>query len=151
MKILVAVCIILYMVFMGTVVTIGFLQKQQKEAAIPTPSHSNTSSNSTTDNSTSNTNTTDNTTTTSPSSTAKTFTAAQVATHNKPANCWLIIHGSVFDVTSFLDQHPGGMDVIIPYCGKDASQAFDTQGGRRGGHSSSAKALLQDYKVGTVQ
>lgn len=147
MKLIVTICIAVYMIFMGSVVMIGFVQKQQKEAAI---------TNSTTQPSVVNpqTNTSENnlsTTPTTPQPTTNIFTASQVATHNKPANCWITIHSNVYDVTSFLDQHPSGADVILPYCGKDATNAFETQDRRRGTHSQTARNLLAQYKVGTLQ
>lgn len=36
-------------------------------------------------------------------------------------SCWVIIKGEVYDVTDFLDDHPGGPDIILKYGGKDAT------------------------------
>ncbi|EER08178.1 cytochrome b5 isoform 1, putative, partial [Perkinsus marinus ATCC 50983] len=38
----------------------------------------------------------------------KTYTAAEVATHNSESDCWVIIGDEVYDVTEFLPDHPGG-------------------------------------------
>ena len=78
-----------------------------------------------------------------------TITATQVATHNNASDCWLIISGSVYDVTNFLAMHSGGPGQIIPYCGQDATVAFDTKGGR-GSHSQNAVNILSQYYVGTL-
>jgi cytochrome b involved in lipid metabolism len=142
LKYIVGAAIIVFIVYMGSVFVYGFLVKQQKENSVPTSATQNTPTNSSVDSGNTGTNTT-------PAS--KTFSKSEVATHNKQANCWLIINSSVYDITNFLDQHPGGIDVILPYCGKDATQAFNTQGGRGRGHSRSAVALLQDYLIGTFQ
>ena len=43
------------------------------------------------------------------------YTAAEVAQHNKVEDLWLIIHGRVYDVTKFVDEHPGGGEVSTPH------------------------------------
>jgi cytochrome b involved in lipid metabolism len=72
-----------------------------------------------------------------------------VAQHDTAADCWLIINNSVYDVSSYLASHPGGQSIVIPYCGKDATQAFDTKAGQ-GSHSSFASSQLSNYKIGTL-
>lgn len=41
------------------------------------------------------------------------ISAAEVAAHASPASCWAVFRGRVFDVTAFLDDHPGGADFIL--------------------------------------
>jgi cytochrome b involved in lipid metabolism len=41
-----------------------------------------------------------------------TFTIDQVAKHSKPGDNWIIIHGNVYNVTNFLNEHPGGKRVL---------------------------------------
>ncbi|KAJ7068640.1 FMN-dependent dehydrogenase-domain-containing protein [Mycena amicta] len=48
-----------------------------------------------------------------------------VAQHNSRQSCWIIVHGKVYDVTEFLDEHPGGSKIILKYAGKDATQEYD--------------------------
>ncbi|KKA28915.1 hypothetical protein TD95_002494 [Thielaviopsis punctulata] len=50
---------------------------------------------------------------------------AEVAKHNTAESCWVVIHGKVYDVTEFLDDHPGGKNIILKYAGRDASEEFD--------------------------
>jgi hypothetical protein len=47
----------------------------------------------------------------------KVFQFYEVETHGDPKDCWLIIHGKVYDVTKFLEHHPGGDDVLLSATG----------------------------------
>ena len=89
-------------------------------------------------------------TTGSGTTTTTTISAAQVAVHNSSSNCWVIVGTGVYNVTSYIPIHPGGPGQIIPYCGKDATVAFDTKGGR-GSHSQNAQNLLSNYYVGNFK
>ncbi|KAH9247567.1 hypothetical protein BASA81_014823 [Batrachochytrium salamandrivorans] len=53
------------------------------------------------------------------------ITSEQVALHNKAGDCWVIIHGMVYNLSEFLVEHPGGSKVILKQAGKDATVAFD--------------------------
>ncbi len=37
--------------------------------------------------------------------------------HMTEKSCWLAIHGNVYDVTNFLEEHPGGYDIILSSTG----------------------------------
>ncbi|KAL8139127.1 hypothetical protein V2J09_005128 [Rumex salicifolius] len=75
----------------------------------------------------------------------KVFTLADVAQHNTAKDCWLIIGGKVYDVTKFLEDHPGGDDVLIQATGKDATDDFEDIG-----HSSTARAMMDEMYVGDI-
>lgn len=81
--------------------------------------------------------------------TARTVTAAELAGHSSESDCWVAVAGSVYDVTAYIPNHPGGPGTIIPYCGKDATTAFETKGGM-GSHSPRAQAMLSTMLVGTL-
>lgn len=49
----------------------------------------------------------------------------QLLEHASRESCWLAIHGSVWDVTAFIDRHPGGAALILGQAGKDATQEYD--------------------------
>ncbi|KAJ6017261.1 hypothetical protein N7451_000640 [Penicillium sp. IBT 35674x] len=55
-----------------------------------------------------------------------TLTRADIEKHNSRKSCWVAIHGAVYDVTDFLDSHPGGAKVILRCAGKDATDDFDS-------------------------
>lgn len=56
---------------------------------------------------------------------AKSFTKEEVAKHTSDKDCWVILNDFVYDVTSFLDDHPGGKKAIMLYAGKDATKEFE--------------------------
>lgn len=41
----------------------------------------------------------------------------ELAKHNKQGDLWLAIHGKVYDVSAFMDDHPGGGDVLVDAAG----------------------------------
>lgn len=56
------------------------------------------------------------------------LTASVVATHKTQNNCWIIVSGKVYNVTSYINFHPGGTTAMVNQCGKDATVAFNTKG-----------------------
>ncbi|KAK4339434.1 hypothetical protein RND71_040896 [Anisodus tanguticus] len=69
----------------------------------------------------------------------------EVSEHNKKDDCWLVISGKVYDVTSFLDDHPGGDDVLLTATGKDATDDFEDVG-----HSDDAREMMKKYYIGEI-
>ena len=49
------------------------------------------------------------------------YTREEVYQHRKPGDVWVILHGEVYNVTSWLSRHPGGSKVLGHYGGQDAS------------------------------
>ena len=58
---------------------------------------------------------------------------SEVEKHNSRDDCWSIVSGKVYNLTSYVQQHPGGIELISSICGIDGSAAFSNQ------HGSSAK------------
>ncbi|KAG4377570.1 hypothetical protein AAZX31_18G142200 [Glycine max] len=75
----------------------------------------------------------------------KVFTLAEVSQHNNAKDCWLVIHGKVYNVTKFLEDHPGGDEVLLSSTGKDATNDFEDIG-----HSTSAVAMMDEFYVGDI-
>ena len=48
----------------------------------------------------------------------------ELASHNGQSSCWIAISGKVYDLTSFLSQHPGGSGILLKYSGTDATDEF---------------------------
>ncbi|WVZ74400.1 hypothetical protein U9M48_022584 [Paspalum notatum var. saurae] len=75
----------------------------------------------------------------------KVYSFQEVSKHSDRKDCWLIIAGKVYDVTPFMEEHPGGDEVLLACTGKDATADFDDIG-----HSDSAKDLMPQYCIGEV-
>lgn len=75
------------------------------------------------------------------------YSLAEVASHKTKSDCWVVLHGIVYDVTEFLDQHPGGVSALCKEgrAGNDITLPFE-----RIGHSENAKALLKNLQVGIL-
>lgn len=50
----------------------------------------------------------------------KTITKGELEKHNDEKDCWLAIGGKVYDVTKFLDNHPGGPEIVYEHAGAPA-------------------------------
>eukprot|EP00472_Partenskyella_glossopodia_P011975 CAMPEP_0197515916 /NCGR_PEP_ID=MMETSP1318-20131121/876_1 /TAXON_ID=552666 /ORGANISM="Partenskyella glossopodia, Strain RCC365" /LENGTH=482 /DNA_ID=CAMNT_0043064393 /DNA_START=880 /DNA_END=2328 /DNA_ORIENTATION=+ len=57
---------------------------------------------------------------------SKILSLEEVAKHNTKKDCWVIVHGKVYDLTKFAPEHPGGSHIIYTFAGKDGSRIFDT-------------------------
>lgn len=74
------------------------------------------------------------------------ITASVVATHATRVSCWSIINGNVYDLTSWIPQHPGGEGAILQLCGTDGSTKFN---GKHGGAQKQA-TILAGFKIGVL-
>jgi cytochrome b involved in lipid metabolism len=76
---------------------------------------------------------------------------AVVAEHNTSTDCWLVIDNNIYNVTDYIPNHPGGEKEIADYCGKDATAAFETKGGKSGQtHSDQARQILAQFYIGDL-
>ncbi|KAG8071631.1 hypothetical protein GUJ93_ZPchr0006g45164 [Zizania palustris] len=75
----------------------------------------------------------------------KVYSFEEVAKHNEREDCWLIIAGKVYDVSPFMEEHPGGDEVLLACTGKDATADFIDIG-----HTATAKELMPQYCIGEV-
>jgi cytochrome b involved in lipid metabolism len=77
------------------------------------------------------------------------YTLAELAVHNQVDDCWMAIDGSVYDFTRYLSQHPAPPALMLAWCGKEATQAFNTKTKGRP-HSPYAAQLLPQYCIGEL-
>lgn len=79
----------------------------------------------------------------------KTYTAADLAKHATAENCWMAIRGGVYDLSAYLPDHPSRPDVVLPWCGREATEAYNTKTKGRP-HRPYADELLATYKIGKL-
>ncbi|CAK1601524.1 unnamed protein product [Parnassius mnemosyne] len=75
----------------------------------------------------------------------KKFTRKELAERNSRADAVFINENLVYDVTEFLDEHPGGHEVLLSVAGKDATEKY-----QRVGHSHAAKEQMKKYLIGEL-
>ncbi|XP_057881433.1 cytochrome b5 [Melospiza georgiana] len=69
----------------------------------------------------------------------------EVQKHNNSQSTWIIIHNRIYDVTKFLDEHPGGEEVLREQAGGDATENFEDVG-----HSTDARTLSESFIIGEL-
>src|SRR5690606_7107966 len=77
------------------------------------------------------------------------LTRDEIARHDQPDDCWLIIRGKVYDVSSYIPSHPAPRETITDYCGAESTRAFESKDRGRP-HSAQAWQMLEAYHVGEV-
>lgn len=71
------------------------------------------------------------------------YTAEEVSHHRTPGDLWLIAHGKVYDVTKWVEMHPGGSAALLRRGGVDATRDFDF-------HTKRARAMWEDTFIGKL-
>lgn len=56
---------------------------------------------------------------------SKNVPLSEVNRHCIPEDCWVALNGKVYDLSEFMDRHPGGPTTILAWAGKDASKFFN--------------------------
>lgn len=75
----------------------------------------------------------------------KAYTKDEVKKHNKDGDLWIIIDSAVYDLSKFVDLHPGGSHVLVQVAGQDATEAFF------GMHRAEVLSKYGRYIIGTVE
>eukprot|EP00667_Euglena_gracilis_P029909 EG_transcript_40410 len=78
--------------------------------------------------------------------TSTVYTLEQLATHKTEEDCWFAVHGKVYDVTKFLEDHPGGIDSLTAVAGTDATEEFEAVA-----HSQPAIDSMGKWQVGVLE
>lgn len=76
---------------------------------------------------------------------SKTYTRQEVGRHAVEGDMWIIIDNDVYDMSTFIDMHPGGAFPILEFAGKDATDAF------YGMHRQEVLLKYKRYKIGTIE
>ena len=72
------------------------------------------------------------------------LTRGEVAGHTAPGDCWIIVKGRVYDVTSYVEEHPGGR-AILRNAGGDATAGFHGPQ-----HPPRVFDMVDDFLIGDV-
>ncbi|HLS14658.1 MAG TPA: cytochrome b5-like heme/steroid binding domain-containing protein [Beutenbergiaceae bacterium] len=74
------------------------------------------------------------------------ITMAEVEENDSTDSCWTVIEGTVYDVTDWVEQHPGGPDRIEQLCGVDGTDLFT---GQHSGQSQ-PESQLSEFEIGEL-
>ncbi|CAJ2511249.1 Uu.00g068740.m01.CDS01 [Anthostomella pinea] len=74
-----------------------------------------------------------------------TLTQAEVESHKTEKSCYVTLGTNVYDITDFLDSHPGGPELILEYAGKDVTHILKDEDSHT--HSESAYEILDESLV----
>ncbi|XP_004513043.1 cytochrome B5-like protein [Cicer arietinum] len=77
--------------------------------------------------------------------TSKSYSKTDVSLHNKRTDCWIIIKNKVYDVTSYVEEHPGG-DAILAHAGEDSTEGFFGPQ-----HATRVFDMIEDFYVGDLE
>ena len=77
------------------------------------------------------------------------ITLDELAEHDGAESCWKAIHGRVYDITDYVPDHPTDDEVILEWCGREATEGWDN---KRPGvpHSPRAEGMLDEYLIGRL-
>jgi cytochrome b involved in lipid metabolism len=73
------------------------------------------------------------------------FTLAEVAKHASRDDVWVVIKDKVYDLSDFIDEHPGGVESIMKRAGGDATEGFFGPQ-----HPSRVHDMIDEYLIGDV-
>lgn len=76
---------------------------------------------------------------------SKVVTLEELKSHKDASSLWIAIHDKVYDITKFLDEHPGGEEVLLEQGGGYGTEAFEDVG-----HSTDAREIMKDYFIGEL-
>ncbi|XP_044462992.1 cytochrome B5-like protein [Mangifera indica] len=76
---------------------------------------------------------------------SKPYSRTEVSLHNKRTDCWIIIKDKVYDVTSYVEEHPGG-DAILAHAGDDSTEGFFGPQ-----HATRVFDMIEDFYIGDLE
>ncbi|MCJ1336333.1 hypothetical protein MMC09_001609 [Bachmanniomyces sp. S44760] len=74
------------------------------------------------------------------------LTYSDVSEHSSKKDLYVVVHDKVYNATQFVDEHPGGEEVLLDVGGQDATEAFEDVG-----HSDEAREILDGLLVGNLK
>ncbi|KAL4804634.1 cytochrome b5-like heme/steroid binding domain-containing protein [Aspergillus unguis] len=74
------------------------------------------------------------------------YTKDELHIHNQDGDLWLAIDGTVYDLTKFSEEHPGGKKILLGVAGTDASKKYRKYHG-----DNILQRQAKEYKIGTLK
>jgi len=71
------------------------------------------------------------------------YTTREVAKHNTLESCWIIAHNKVYDVTHYINSHPGGTHALLKNAGSNQTNSYDF-------HTPEGKKIWEQYCIGYI-
>uniref|UniRef100_H3CJU0 Cytochrome b5 n=1 Tax=Tetraodon nigroviridis TaxID=99883 RepID=H3CJU0_TETNG len=75
----------------------------------------------------------------------KYYRLSEIEEHKTVKSTWIIINFKVYDVTKFLEEHPGGEEVLREQAGGDGTESFEDVG-----HSTDAREMAAEMMIGEL-
>ncbi|KAL1915641.1 uncharacterized protein VTP21DRAFT_6400 [Calcarisporiella thermophila] len=76
------------------------------------------------------------------------YSPKQIAEHNTHKSCWVIYRDKVYDLTSFVTDHPGGTELILARAGEDVTTVMSDPLEHE--HSDAAYSILEEFCIGQL-
>lgn len=76
----------------------------------------------------------------------KIITKNELTEHTDETDCWLLINNRVYDISSYLKDHPGGATILLEHSAIDSTEFFHEIG-----HSDTAKEKLKEFYIGDIE
>lgn len=73
------------------------------------------------------------------------YSLSDVAGHNLESDCWTVVSGKVYNITPYVNSHPGGKEKILKGCGVDSTDIFNAK------HQPGAFNNLKNYLIGSLK
>lgn len=77
---------------------------------------------------------------------SKSFTLPEISSHDNATSCYSAINGQIYDLTAWVNMHPGGQGPILAVCGTDGTKKFMKE--HKGGEK--FMTILTRFKIGTL-
>ncbi|KAL1528452.1 hypothetical protein AB1Y20_009798 [Prymnesium parvum] len=75
----------------------------------------------------------------------KFITRAELAKHKDRGDVWMTIHNKIYNISAYLEDHPGGEEVLMDRAGDDGTEDFEDVG-----HSNEARKKLEEFEIGEL-
>jgi cytochrome b5 len=80
----------------------------------------------------------------------KVYTVDEFIKHNTKDSCFVLIDKYIYDVTKFLNDHPGSFKVLFKCCGKDCTKGYADKGINEA-HTKKAHGMKDKMIVGILK